>query len=222
MPKDISFDFYRAMRTNEPAIVWLVFLCIFIFGTEIIWFMNLFGEQFAYLYAITLSFGIVWGIRQIYYYYRNRATFGEYKLWENKLPFALKGWDQFTHSQERFSIYAWRVNCEIKINFKDDYKQYVDEIKSACLAFCTKANKHIYDLNGAPVSGFSRDPRKNWEFSENTLGGSSNIKVVGEIYRFIKDDLASLAMKHDIIESVEIVADGKENTFRPSIKRGRF
>jgi len=216
--RDKSFDFYQAMKPSRTGPIWFKLFLVFVLGSELVFFANLFADRFSFLYFITVGCGVACALRYLYSWFYTITTFSEFKVWQQQLPFRLTGWERLTQSKNGFDLYFWRVKCEIRILFKGNYTDHQKAIDAICYLFTVNANDEFYGLNGAAVAGYARDPRVKWTYSDGTFSGSSNIRVVGEIYHFIKDDLVLLARKYDIIESVEIIADQDEHSIRPRIR----
>lgn len=218
--RDTSYDFYSALKPNRPGGIWAVFMAIGIYGTELVFFINVFtNEKYLIWYLVTLIFLMLWGLRQVYSWIYTYVTFNEFKKWQERLPFKVTGWEKLTQWSDEFSAYSWRVKCQIKVNWKGNYLSHQKAIEAIGYVFTKHTEENFYGLNGASVSGYAEDPRIYWKYENGVLIGSANIGVVWQIYLFIKNDLALLARKYDIVDSVEITADEEDTKIEPHISR---
>jgi hypothetical protein len=132
------------------------------------------------------------------------ATFPFVKNWEKELPFKLEGWDQLSQSENGFSTDFWRIRCMIRITLRGASQAHRVDVDAMCRRFIERTTRYFYPAT-FPILGFARDPRTQWTYASNTLQGSSNIRIVWEIFTLLKR-LSFLT----VVERVEIVADSDE------------
>jgi hypothetical protein len=133
------------------------------------------------------------------------ARFGAYTRWRKTLPFTLHGWGKLGQSPNFPRNLYWQLESSVTVQLKQSAPADVRElVKDALFLFTKKANSWFYAADGVQA-GFANDPRMKWQLtSAQSVAGSSDSGVAGEIYRLVNGHLRSIASTYGMIESVTV------------------
>jgi hypothetical protein len=207
-PHDETWRVYRALNSKSIGLLWLLPLSLI--PVVYIMYTNETDKLVRYLTIIIAIPLIRWIYLKIMLY----SGYSKFRKWRSKLPFELIGWEQTVDTEHFHNLLYWRLEASLEIDFETNDKFNENVLADMLLLFCKKTKNAFYTPEFA-ISGFAGDPRKHWTVEKNIAKGSLNNEVVFYIYKFLLEELATLALEYKNIKKVILITSKKEYKIEP-------
>lgn len=137
----------------------------------------------------------------ILYVLINLLRFQLFKGWQEKLPFALKGWNEMIAAKKMYCDLCWN-DTQITVEHNAANKETVEVIQAALTLFCKRTQKAFYQQE---ITSSGSQLRQEWKLvNPSTAIGSANPEVMRYMKNLFEKELSLIANKTKQITAVNI------------------
>ena len=156
----------------------------------------IFGFSATMLYVFLGYFSLM-AVYLLVNYFRYIAFIG----WQEKLPFALEGWEEMIRTKKMFCDLCWNdTRLEVSTEGEDSAVKQLTE--AALSLFCDRSKKAFYT---AKMFGAGKRSRQDWKMvSPVSAEGSASPQVMRYMKDLFENELSVIARKTGKIKAVKV------------------